>query len=352
MTEDSRDDERPYAELTPQEQAERRRIAARKAASTRARKRAQRDAERHHHERHPVADESAAAEESALPNADATDIDIAAAEGAPTPHFDADTALPPPVAAESLALEMVGVSKRYGGRAAIEALTFEVRAGQSFGIVGPNGAGKTTTISIATGLLRPDEGSVRVDGIDVWKEPGRAQSQLGVLPDRLRIFDRLTGRQLLVHAALLRRVRRADAVSRAAALLHGFGLADDAERVVADYSIGMQKKIAIAASLVHAPRVVVLDEPFESIDPASTETILAVLNEFRARGGTVILSSHDMRLVERVCDHVAVIDDGALLAVGSMAQVCAGQRLEERFAQIVGPHSGEEELAWLSPSRD
>lgn len=264
----------------------------------------------------------------------------------PTPAVDSDVEIDPSAAA----LDITTITKRFGSTVAVDAVTLEVQQGQAFGIVGPNGAGKTTTILVATGLLRPDEGTVRVSGVDLWKARTKAQRMLGVLPDRLRVFDRLTGRQLLVHAGMLRRVRRADAVQRAQSLLDAFGLAEDADRVVADYSIGMQKTIAIASTLVHTPRVIVLDEPFESIDPASTDRILGVLDGYRAKGGTVVLSSHDMALVQRACDHVAVIQHGKLLAVGAMEQVRGGQSLERRFAQLVGASGESEDLEWLSPS--
>ncbi|WP_344341049.1 ABC transporter ATP-binding protein [Agrococcus versicolor] len=251
--------------------------------------------------------------------------------------------------APAVVLSLDGVTRRFGATVAIDDVHLVVRAGECHGVVGPNGAGKSTTLSIAAGLMRPTSGSVEVHGQDVRARG--VQAQLGVVPDRMRLFDRLTGRQLLVHAALLRRVPRKDAITRAATLLERFELTADADRLVADYSIGMQQLVGIAAALIHAPRVVVLDEPFESIDPVSTDVILSVLGDLRRRGGAVVLTSHDMRLVERACDHVVVLQDGVVRASGSVDDVRDGLSLEDRFARIVGA-SPAQELPWLSPSRD
>ncbi|WP_254678107.1 ABC transporter ATP-binding protein [Agrococcus sp. SGAir0287] len=249
----------------------------------------------------------------------------------------------------AVVLRLEGVTRRFGTTLAVDDVLLEVRAGECHGIVGPNGAGKSTTVSIASGLMRPTTGTVQVGGRDVRARG--VQSLLGVVPDRMRLFDRLTGRQLLVHAAMLRRVPRAEAITRAATLLERFELTPDADRLVSDYSIGMQQLIGIAAALIHAPRVVVLDEPFESIDPVATDTILSILADLRRRGGAVVLTSHDMALVERACDHVVVLQDGVVRASGPIDEVRDGMRLEDRFARLVGS-SPHQELPWLSPSLD
>ncbi|MFC7430768.1 MULTISPECIES: ATP-binding cassette domain-containing protein [unclassified Agrococcus] len=290
------------------------------------------------------------------PEASTTLARAEATEAAETEHADeepADASVDAASAAETdsaapaVVLQLEGVSRRFGRTVAVEGIDLEVRAGECHGIVGLNGAGKSTTVSIASGLMRPTSGTVRIGGKDVHERG--VQSLLGVVPDRMRLFDRLTGRQLLVHAALLRRVPRKDAITRAATLLERFELTPDADRLVADYSIGMQQLVGIAASLIHAPRVVVLDEPFESIDPVATDTILSILGDLRRRGGAVVLTSHDMALVERACDHVVVLHDGVVRASGATDDVRDGLSLEDRFTRLVGAPASQE-LPWLSPS--
>ncbi|KQR44727.1 ABC transporter ATP-binding protein [Frigoribacterium sp. CFBP 8754] len=249
-------------------------------------------------------------------------------------------------------LSIKGVGKRYGGTVAVEGVDLEVRAGSFYGIVGPNGAGKTTTLSIVTGLLRPDEGSVTVLGADVWSDPAAAKRALGVLPDRLRLFDRLTGAQLLYYSATLRGLDGATARKRSADLATAFGLQDALGRLVSDYSVGMTKKIALAAAVIHSPRVLVLDEPFESVDPVSAATVTDVLQRYVAGGGTVLLSSHSMDLVERICDCVAVIVDGHVLASGSVEEVRAGRSLEQAFVEIAGGRAVTEGMEWLQSFSD
>jgi ABC-2 type transport system ATP-binding protein len=245
------------------------------------------------------------------------------------------------------ALSLRGLVKAFGGRPAVNGISLEVPAGSFYGLVGPNGAGKTTTLSMATGLLRPDAGSAAVLGVDVWAEPLRAKQLLGVLPDGVRLFDRLSGEQLLTYSGLLRGLDRATVAARAHDLLEAFDLTDAARTLVVDYSAGMTKKIALAASLVHAPKVLVLDEPFESVDPISASGIRTILADFVRSGGTVVVSSHVMDLVQRMCDHVAVVAQGRILAAGTVDQVRAGASLEDRFVQLVGAPGRTEGLSWL-----
>lgn len=249
------------------------------------------------------------------------------------------------------ALSLRGLVKWFGTKCAVDRLDLDVPAGSLFGLVGPNGAGKTTTLSMVTGLLRPDAGDVHVLGRDVWRDPPAAKALMGVLPDGLRLFDRLSGRELLHYVGRLRRLPRADVDSRADQLLAAMGLSDDANTLVVDYSAGMTKKIGLACALIHAPRLLVLDEPFEAVDPVSGEVIRAILRDFVAAGGTVVLSSHVMELVERLCDRLAVIAAGRVLATGSIAEVSAGQALQERFLDLVGRDQADlEALAWLRSS--
>nr|WP_035058048.1 ABC transporter ATP-binding protein [Cellulomonas bogoriensis] len=250
------------------------------------------------------------------------------------------------------ALQVRGLVKAFGPKVAVGGVDLTVPAGSFYGLVGPNGAGKTTTLSMATGLLRPDHGQVLVHGRDLWAEPLAVKATLGVLPDGVRLFDRLTGRQLITYAGLLQGLDRSVVAQRVEDLLGALGLVEDAATLVVDYSAGMTKKAALACALVHAPRLVVLDEPFESVDPVSAANIRQILAGYVASGGTVVVSSHVMDLVERMCDHVAVIAAGRVLAAGTVEEVRAGQSLEDRFVALVGGRATGEELAWLRTSSD
>jgi ABC-2 type transport system ATP-binding protein len=245
------------------------------------------------------------------------------------------------------ALSIRGLAKRFGGKIAVDGISLDVPAGSFFGIVGPNGAGKTTTLSMATGLLRPDFGTAVVHGVDVWARPLEAKKLMGILPDGVRLFDRLTGEQLVTYAGLLRGMDKEVVAARVGELLSALDLAQDAGTLVVDYSAGMTKKIALASALIHAPRLLVLDEPFESVDPVSASNIRSILDSYVASGGTVIVSSHVMDLVQRMCDHVAVVAAGRLLAAGTVDEVRAGVSLEERFVQLVGGRNHTEGLEWL-----
>lgn len=250
------------------------------------------------------------------------------------------------------ALSLRALRKSFGTTVAVAGLDLDIPAGSMYGVVGPNGAGKTTTLSMATGLLVPDAGTVHVHGVDLWAEPRRAKPMLGVLPDGLRTFDRLTGAELISYAGLLRGMDPAVVRERRDDLLLALDLTGAAGILVADYSAGMTKKVALACALVHAPRLLVLDEPFEAVDPVSAAGIRTILTTFVSAGGTVILSSHVMALVERMCDHVAVVAAGRVLAAGALDDVRQGQELEERFVGLLGGLGVEQELSWLRPSSD
>ncbi|WIJ46263.1 ABC transporter ATP-binding protein [Curtobacterium citreum] len=253
---------------------------------------------------------------------------------------------------QPVVLRATGLVKRYGQTLAADEVDLEIRQGSIFGVVGPNGAGKTTTLSMITGLLRPDAGTVSVLDHDVWSDPTAAKRDLGVLPDRLRLFDRLTGAQLLHYSATLRGLDGATARQRSADLAQAFGLGEALGRQVADYSVGMAKKIALAATLIHSPRVLVLDEPFESVDPVSAATITEILRRYTRGGGTVVLSSHSMELVQRTCDSVAIIVGGKVLASGTMAQVRGRRSLEDKFVELAGGRVVAESMEWLHSFSD
>jgi ABC-2 type transport system ATP-binding protein len=249
------------------------------------------------------------------------------------------------------ALALIGLHKRFGDKVAVNDLQLEVRPGCMFGLVGPNGAGKTTTLCMATGLLRPDAGTATVLGRDVWQDPAAAKALMGVLPDGLRLFDRLSGGELLHYVGLLRSVPPADIAIRSAELLEAMSLSADRDTLVVEYSAGMTKKIGLACALIHAPRLVILDEPFEAVDPVSGEHIRSILRGYVRSGGTVVLSSHVMELVESLCDELAVVAEGRVLAAGTVDDVRAGSSLQQRFLDLVGfTAAGEETLAWLRSS--
>ena len=257
-----------------------------------------------------------------------------------------------PAPPREVVLRVTGLVKRFEDTTAVAGIDLEILAGSFFGIVGPNGAGKTTTLSMITGLLRPDSGTVEVHGADVWSDPVRAKRKLGVLPDRLRLFDRLTGAQLLYYSGILRGLDPTTVRTRSADLAAAFGLQDALDRLVTDYSAGMTKKLALAASMIHSPRLLVLDEPFESVDPVSSANVIDILQKYVAAGGTVVISSHTMNLIERVCDSVAVIVNGAVLAQGTMDDVRAGKSLEERFVELAGGRKAAEGMEWLHSFSD
>lgn len=245
------------------------------------------------------------------------------------------------------ALRIQGLTKRFGQKLAVAGLNLEVPRGSFYGFVGPNGAGKTTTLSMATGLLRPDAGLAEVVGIDVWRDSLRAKRSMGVLADGVLLFNKLTGEQLVTYAGLLRGMDRETVDVRTQDLLRVLGLEEAAGKLVADYSAGMTKKIALASAMVHAPELLVLDEPFEAVDPVSARTIRGLLDSYVTSGGTVILSSHVMDLVQRMCTHVGIISEGQLLASGTVDEVRGDTDLESRFVELVGIEGGGEELAWL-----
>jgi ABC-2 type transport system ATP-binding protein len=249
------------------------------------------------------------------------------------------------------ALALRGLVKRFDQTVAVAGLSLDVPTGSFFGLVGPNGAGKTTTLSMTTGLMRPDAGTAFVLGHDVWTDPVAAKRLLGILPDGLALFDRLTGTQLLEYVGRLHGLEPGLARQRSAELLDVLDLGAAGSTLVVDYSAGMTKKIGLACALIHGPRILLLDEPFESVDPVSATTIRSILQSFASAGGTVVLSSHVMALVEQLCDHVAIIAGGQVLASGPLTAVRGDGSLEDRFVSLVG---GQRELgeglAWLRTS--
>ncbi len=226
--------------------------------------------------------------------------------------------------------------RRFGTKVAVDNLTLEIPRGSFFGLVGPNGAGKSTTLKIATGMLRPDAGTAVVAGFDVWSDGEEVKRRIGAVPEELRLFERLSGREHLEYVGLLRGLDRDESRRRADELLNLLGLSESAGKLVLDYSSGMRKKLALGSAVLHQPQVLFLDEPFESVDPLSVRLLRALLERMVAGGATVVFSSHVMEVVERLCQYVAVIHAGQVVAQGPTASLCNGRRLEDVFLDAVG----------------
>jgi ABC-2 type transport system ATP-binding protein len=255
-------------------------------------------------------------------------------------------------AVETRSVVVRGLTKSFGDKVAVAGISLDVPRGSFYGLVGPNGAGKSTTIKMCTALLRPDAGDVWIDGQNVWADTHEAKRRLGVLPDDLPLFERLTGDEFLTFLGMFRGLDPDVVASRTAELLDVLDLTEAARVLVADYSTGMRKKISLAAAVLHGPRVLFLDEPFESVDPVSARTIQDLLRTFCSGGGTVVLSSHVMDTVERLCDHVAIVSAGRIVVHGSVDDVRGGRRLEDVFIDAVGGvHLGAGSIGWLAQDR-
>ncbi|MCF3166035.1 ABC transporter ATP-binding protein [Streptomyces violaceoruber] len=252
------------------------------------------------------------------------------------------------------AVRVQGLWKRFGDQVAVSGIDLELPAGKFVGLVGPNGAGKTTTLSMVTGLLRPDQGTIEVAGHDVWADPVEVKSRIGVLPEGLRLFERLSGRELLAYNGRLRGLPGDEVDKRATQLLDVLDLAGSQHKLVVDYSTGMRKKIGLAAALLHNPEVLFLDEPFEGVDPVSAQTIRGVLERYTRSGATVVFSSHVMELVESLCDWVAVMAAGRIKARGTLDEVRGdAPSLQSAFLELVGAGGRDagDSLDWLGGTR-
>lgn len=244
------------------------------------------------------------------------------------------------------AVRLTGLTKRFGKTIAVNDLSLEVPAGTFYGLVGPNGAGKSTTLEMVAGLLTPDSGSVTVAGADSREDREEALKSLGIMMEGLSLPERLTGGELLEYTARLRGIRE-DWQERASDLLSALGLDHAPGTLIVDYSTGMRKKIGLAVALLHRPAVLVLDEPFEAIDPISARSIEWLLAQYVAGGGTILLSSHVMDVVERNCERVAVMKDGRIVADGTIEEVTAGKTLNDAFVDLVGEVE-RRGISWLA----
>ncbi len=242
----------------------------------------------------------------------------------------------------------------FGQKVAVSHLNLAVRSGEFFGFLGPNGAGKSTTIKMMVGLLRPTSGTVYVGGVDVWHDSLRARSLMGVLPEYLNLYERLSGREYVTFAGHMYGVPEREVRIRTEELLNVFGLMNDADKLVVDYSVGMRKKIALAAAIIHRPQVLFLDEPFEGVDPVSSRVVRDILRELTQHGTTIFFSSHIMEVVERLCTRVGIINQGVLVAEGSLQELrerASGNNkdatLEDIFLNVIGVQNENHNLSWL-----
>jgi ABC-2 type transport system ATP-binding protein len=250
-----------------------------------------------------------------------------------------------------LAIETKGLSRAFGDLRAVDGIDLSVPSGSFFGFLGPNGAGKSTTIKCLTGLLRPTAGTMRILGIDPLADPLAVKKQVGVVPEDLALFDRLTAAETLAFVGRVHGLPAATLDSRTDELLELMSLAGARNDLVADFSHGMRKKLSLAAALLPAPRLLFLDEPFEGIDALASRQIKDLLHAFVSRGGTIFLTSHILEIVERLCDHIGIIASGRIVAQGtidSLREGRAGQTLEQLFIGLVGgPAERPISLDWL-----
>lgn len=258
---------------------------------------------------------------------------------------------------EEMAIVISDLLQIFGQKIAVNHLNLSVRRGEFFGFLGPNGAGKSTTIKMLTGLLRPTAGLAYVGGVNVWEDSLKARALMGVLPEYLNLYERLSGREFLTFAGHMYGLSKADIQRRSEELLHILTLSDDADKLVIDYSVGMRKKIALAAALIHRPQVLFLDEPFEGIDPVSSRVIRDILNDLTRHGTTIFFSSHIMEVVERLCTRVGIINQGILVAEGTLEELrsrASGEgrdaTLEDIFLNVIGVQGENHNLSWLETS--
>ncbi len=270
------------------------------------------------------------------------------------------------------AISTEGLTRRFGELVAVHDVNLRVAPGQFFGFLGPNGAGKSTTIKMLTGLLAPTAGRIHILGLDLIAEPLEVKRQIGVVPEGMALFGRLTGAEYLNFVGRMYGLDRETAAKRTAELLEFMQLADQPKKLVTDYSHGMQKKLALAAAVIHGPKILFLDEPFEAVDAIASGTLKAMLQRMIARGATIFLTSHVLEIVERLCSHVAIIHRGQLVAQGSLEELRAGVEaqaatggpaaaaegatqsgrekltLEQIFLRTVGDlRRADQELSWL-----
>jgi ABC-2 type transport system ATP-binding protein len=255
---------------------------------------------------------------------------------------------------DGAAIEVQGLTKLFREKRAVDDVSFRVARGRFFGFLGPNGAGKSTTIKMLTGLLRPTAGRMWIEGLDVAREALAVKRLIGVLPEELPLYERLSGEEYLQFAGRMYGLGRAETGRRAEELLAFLSLHEDRGTLIVDYSQGMKKKLALAAALIHSPRVLFLDEPLNGIDPVSGRVVTDLLRRLAARGVTLFFTSHVLDVVERLCDEVAIVDRGRIVAQGTLGEiraqreVAADASLEDVFLKLVAADVTRQELSWLA----
>jgi ABC-2 type transport system ATP-binding protein len=247
-----------------------------------------------------------------------------------------------------------GLTKVFGGKTAVDSLSFRVARGLFFGFLGPNGAGKSTTIRMLSGLLRPTSGDAAIEGLRLGGDLLAIKRVVGLLPEELPLYERLTGEEYLHFAGRMFGLPRAEVRRRADELLEFLSLADERGKLIVDYSQGMRKKVALAAALIHNPRVLFLDEPLNGIDPVSGRVVMDLLQRMTSKGVTVFFTSHVLDVVERLCDEVAIIDRGRIVAQGTLEDireqraVGSDASLEDVFLKLVAADVRRDDLSWIS----
>jgi ABC-2 type transport system ATP-binding protein len=247
----------------------------------------------------------------------------------------------------SPAISIHDLRKVYDSKAAVDGLTLEVPRGSFFGFLGPNGAGKSTTIRMLTGLAPATAGTIHILGYEMPAQELEIKKRIGLVPDESLLFDRLTGPEYLEFVGRMYALERPLAKERARELLDLFELAGEPRKMIAEYSKGMRKRVAMAASLIHRPELFLMDEPFEGVDAVGARLMKNILQDQVRHGATVFLTTHVLEVVERLCDHVAIIREGRIIKQGPLAEMRdAGESLEEAFVRIVGPRD-HDRLEWL-----
>ena len=246
------------------------------------------------------------------------------------------------------AISVRDLRKQYGNKAAVDGLSLTVPRGCFFGFLGPNGAGKSTTIRMLTGLIPPTSGSIELLGMPMPEQGLEIKKRIGLVPDESLLFDRLTGGEFLEFVGRMYGLARQVARERSRELLALFELQDSGRKLIAEYSKGMRKRVAMAASLIHHPDLLLMDEPFEGVDAVGARLMKDILLDQVRRGATIFLTSHVLEVVERLCDRVAIINDGKIVTEGTLAELRAGsETLEDVFVRVVGAEKAFERLEWL-----
>jgi ABC-2 type transport system ATP-binding protein len=244
-------------------------------------------------------------------------------------------------------IKVENLTKAFGAKLAVNDLSFGVERGEVLGFLGPNGAGKSTTIRMLTGHIPPDSGEIEILGYKLPDQELEIKKRIGLVPDESLLFDRLTGAEFLEFVGRMYGLPRPTAIERAGDLLDLFQLAND-RKIIAEYSKGMRKRVAMAASLIHHPELFLMDEPFEGVDAVGARLMKDILTDQVRRGATIFLTTHVLEVVERLCDRVAIINEGRIVKEGALADLrSAGESLEDAFVRIVGANQQLERLEWL-----